>query len=84
MLFCREMKEKSRLGAVRWKNETSAYQANPAVYPAPHHSHPTHHNDLTLTVSLNSLPVMEQCSLESRTIRWVFAREEAARDFSIW
>ena len=26
---------------------------------------------------------MEQCSLESRTIRWVFARDEAARDLSI-
>ena len=26
---------------------------------------------------------MEQWSLESRTIRWVFARDEAARDFSI-
>ena len=25
----------------------------------------------------------EQCSLESRTIRWVFARLEAAKDFSI-
>ena len=27
--------------------------------------------------------MIEQCSLESRTIRWVFARDEAARDLSI-